>query len=351
MGRSKIIFKVLKRKKQKLPYLTQLLLKLAPKLGARVVVEPEWGIVSQIIYKNGVVRSVRMYSLDLNHIASSDIAKDRGYAKFFMKKRGYPVAEGETFFEKKWAKIVKSKRDISKALSYAKKINFPVIVKPNSKSQGFGVSLVWNSAELHRALVNIFKKDRVAIVERYLPGRDYRVVVLDGEITSAYERISLSVVGDGRNSILNLLKQKQNNFILSGRDTQIRLDDERIKMKLGRQGLSLRSVLLKGEKVFLLDNANLSTGGDALDVTDSIHPGFYKIATSLTRDMGLRIAGVDIMVTRGDIKKEPKECEYYIIEINAAPGLDHYVTTGAKQRKIVETMYLKVLKALAHTLT
>ena len=62
--------------------------------------------------------------------------------------------------------------------------------------------------------------------------------------------------------------------------------------------------------------------------------------------MGLRISGVDVMVTKGDITKNPKNCRYYIIEINAAPGLDHYVTTGKKQRKIVEAMYLKVLKAL-----
>ena len=62
--------------------------------------------------------------------------------------------------------------------------------------------------------------------------------------------------------------------------------------------------------------------------------------------MGLRMAGVDIMVTKGDITKNPKNCRYYIIEINAAPGLDHYVTTGKAQRKNVEAMYLKVLKAL-----
>src|SRR4051794_28366080 len=96
-----------------LPYLTNLIKKLAPKVGARVIVEPEWGIVAQIIYPNGVVRSLRMYSLDLNHIASSDIAKDKDYAKFFMKKLGYPVAPGSTIFEKNWAKAVKSKRTTS----------------------------------------------------------------------------------------------------------------------------------------------------------------------------------------------------------------------------------------------
>ncbi len=335
--------------KNRTPYLTKLVQKLAPKIGARVVVEPEWGIAAQIIYKNGVVRSLRMYSLDLNHIASADIAKDKDYAKFFMHKRGYAVAEGRTFFKDSWAKAIKSKRTISAGVAYAKKLGYPLIVKPNSQSQGVGVCLVLNKKELRRALKEVFKTDKIAIVERYLPGRDYRIVVLDGEIISAYERVALSALGDGKRSILALLKKKQKYFISSGRDTKIDLSDDRIKIKLRHQGLSLKSILPLNKKVYLLDNANLSTGGDSLDVTESIHPEFKKIAVNLTRDMGLRIAGVDIMVTVGDITQNPKKnknCRHYIIEINAAPGLDHYVTTGRKQKEIVEAMYLKVLKAL-----
>ncbi|MFA6520042.1 MAG: cyanophycin synthetase [Candidatus Paceibacterota bacterium] len=333
-------------KKSGVPYLTELVTKLAPKVGARAMVEPEWGIAAQIIYKNGVVRSLRMYSLDLNHIASSDIARDKDYAKFFMKKRGYPVAPGVTIFKDDWAKVVKSNRNISYAKKYAKKLGYPVIIKPNSKSQGSGVCLASSATELKNGLLEIFKGERVALLEKYLPGRDYRVVVLDGEIISAYERVALSVTGDGKRSILAILKQKQRDFISSGRDTKINFNDRRIKIKLQSQGCSFNTVLPKGQKIFLLDNANLSTGGDAVDVTHSLHTSFKKIAMSLTKDMGLRIAGVDIMVTKGDITKNSKDCRYYIIEINAAPGLDHYVTTGSAQRKIVESMYLKVLKAL-----
>ncbi|OGI62553.1 hypothetical protein A2818_02360 [Candidatus Nomurabacteria bacterium RIFCSPHIGHO2_01_FULL_40_12] len=335
-----------RNKKLTLPYLTRLIIKLAPKVGAKVVVEGEWGIVAQIIYRNGIVRSLRMYSLDLNHIASSDIARDKDYAKFFMQKKGYPVAEGRTIFEDNWSKVVKSKRTISYGLSYAKRLGFPVIVKPNSKSQGAGVCLSWNIGEVRRAFLEVFKGDKVAIIERYLPGNDYRIVVLGKEIISAYKRIPLSVTGDGQHSILSLLKQKQRLFSAQKRDTQINFNDLRIKIKLHHQGYSFRTILPKNHKIHLLDNANLSTGGDAIDVTNTIHPGFCKIAVNLTRDMGLRMAGVDIMVTRGDITKDPKCCDYYIIEINAAPGLDHYVTTGLKQRKIVEAMYLKILKAL-----
>ena len=224
---------------------------------------------------------------------------------------------------------MKSNRTISYGIKYAKSLGYPVIVKPNSKSQGNGVCLVGSEKELKNALQEVFKVDKIAIIERYLPGRDYRIVVLDGEIISAYERMALSVVGDGKSSILALLKRKQKSFVLQERDTRINFEDKRIKIKLQQQSYSFKTVLPKNKKIYLLDNANLSTGGDSLDVTNTI-----------------RIAGVDVMVRRGDITKNPKNCSYYIIEINAAPGLDHYVTTGKTQRKIVEAMYLKVLKAL-----
>ena len=89
-----------------------------------------------------------------------------------------------------------------------------------------------NEKELVSALLEIFKGDRIAIVERYLPGHDYRIVVLDGEIISAYERFPLSVTGDGESSIIELMKQKQKRFIKSGRDTRINFNDPRIKIKL-----------------------------------------------------------------------------------------------------------------------
>jgi len=335
-----------RNKKSQTPYLTNLITKLAPKVGAKVLIEPEWKIAGQVIYKNGIVRSLRMYSLDLNHIASADIARDKDFAKFFMKEKGYPVALGTTIFENSWAKIVNSNRTIPFALKYAKKLGFPVIVKPNSKSQGAGVSLVENQKELKSALIENLKVDKVAIVEQYLPGKDYRVVVLDNGIISAYERIPLSVIGDGKSSIMSLLKQKQKYFIKSERDTKINFSDKRIQIKLKKEGLTQKSILPKNKKIYLLNNANLSSGGDSIDVTSVIHQSFQKIAINLTKDMGLRIAGVDIMVQHGDITEDIKKCKYYIIEINAAPGLDHYVTTGPSQKKIVEAMYLKILKAL-----
>ncbi len=109
------------------------------------------------------------------------------------------------------------------------------------------------------------------------------------------------------------------------------------------QRLNLNSIPRKGTRIYLLANANLSTGGDSVDVTDTIHTAFKKIAIKLTKDMGLRLCGVDLMI-EGDITQKVKK--YWVIEVNSAPGLDHYVTTGKAQKKIVEDLYLEVLKSM-----
>lgn len=325
------------------PLLGKVLQKVASKIGAIVVMEPKWGIVGQVIYKSGQKRYFRYSSLDINRLGSSEIAKDKDFATFYMKRMGYAVIPGKTFYSDHWAKVIGSRDNIDIAYKYAQKLGFPVIVKPNSGSQGMGVTLANNRRQFYRAMRFIFKRDRVALVQRPVRGKDYRVVVLDKRVISAYERIALNVIGDGVSTIRRLLEKKQRNFAASSRDTRIKIDDPRISEKLKRQGLSLLSVPKKGERVYLLDNANLSSGGDSVDVTNKIHPEFRKIAVGLTKDMGLRLCGVDLMVS-GDISQKPGV--YWILEINSAPGLDHYVKMGRAQEKIVESLYLEVLKSM-----
>ncbi len=330
------------KKKKESTILGPLLKKLGREIGATVMIEPEWRIVGQITFKSGARSYFRYNTLDLNPVGASDIAKDKDYAAFFMKKMGYPVPVGKAFASPDWAKAIGAKNDTKAALQYGKKLGFPLVVKPNSGSQGFGVAVVHNEAELRKALTYVFRGDKMALVQKPVHGRDYRIVILDGKAISAYERIPLNVIGDGHSSIEQLLKQKQKQFVRDNRDTWIKFDDPRIRAKLKVQGLRLSSIPPEGLTIYLLDNANLSTGGDAVDVTDTIHPSFALIAANLTRDMGLRLCGVDIMTT--DIALPAKK--YCVLEINAGPGLDHYVKTGAKQKQIVEDLYRTVLRAL-----
>jgi D-alanine-D-alanine ligase-like ATP-grasp enzyme len=325
-------------------FATPILTRLARRAGVKVNVEPRFGWAGQVVLPSGAKRYFRGTNFDLNGQGAAEIAKDKDYAYYFLSTMGYPVIEGRAFFSPEWARMIKKRSSIREAYRYARHLGFPVIVKPNSLSQGSGVAKVHNQREFLQAVRAICKKDRVFLVQREVSGHDHRVVVLDGVVISAYERLPLQVIGDGVHTIAQLLVRKQVQFERSGRDTVIKQNDFRITNHLKRNGFSKRSVPARGEIVQLLDNRNLSSGGDAVDVTDRIHPSFRRLCTKLARDMGLRYCGVDLMVD-GELSQPVGR--FWVIEVNAAPGIDNYAHVGAKQQQIVAKMYLQVLKALA----
>jgi D-alanine-D-alanine ligase-like ATP-grasp enzyme len=332
------------RAKKPVSIVGDMLKKVAPRIGATVVLEPNWQLVGQITFKSGRRSYFRYSSIDLNTLGASEIAKDKDYSNFFMKKMGYSTIRGKTFFSNSWAKAIASNRTIDAGWEYArKKLGLPVIVKPNSGTQGQGVVLAHTKREFYGAMRQVFKRDRVALVQKPVRGKDYRVVVLDTRVISAYQRIPLNVTGDGRATVMQLLKRKQREFAKKDRDTSIKLDDPRMAAKLRHAGMTMKSVPKKDELVYLLDNANLSTGGDSIDVTSAMHQDYKDLAVRLTRDMGLRLCGVDLMIET-DISAPLGK--HWILEINSAPGLDHYAKGGKAQQHIVEDLYAEVLKSL-----
>lgn len=324
-------------------FVSESLCRIAARIGATVFLEPDYGFVGEITFRNKKKVLFRDRNFNINPQGSSEISRDKGYADFFLKHYGYHTVEGQTFFSEKLNERLEIKRNIDDGFQYAKSLGVPVILKPNNFSQGTLVTKVYNKTQYYSVATKILKRTPVMLVQRYYAGFDYRIVVLDDEVISAYQRIPLFVIGDGRSNILRLAVQKQRHFKRTGRDTEIDLDDFRIKQKLRRQKLNLESVPAEGAQVFLLDNANLSTGGDAVDVTETMHRDFRQLAVKVTKDMGLRMCGVDIITTY-DINAPLKD--YVIIEINSAPGLDNYAAIGQVQKNKVDELYLNVLKAL-----
>ncbi|MBZ5763264.1 hypothetical protein LAV84_27420 [Rhizobium sp. VS19-DR104.2] len=315
-------------------------------IDAKILVEETWNCVGQITYKSGVRRYFRTSTFDLNTMGASSIARDKQYSRFFLHSMGYPATEGESFFSETWARKVKaSDRGYIAALAYARQIGFPVFVKPNSKSRGVGVSLVRNEGEFNESARIALQEDKVILVERPAVGNDYRVVVLDGKVISAYHRLPLTVTGDGQLSLRELVDGVQQEFRRNGRGETIDLADFRIRRTLEAEGLTFESVLESGKSLKMLENANLSSGGTAIDVTDRISEGFTRLARDVSRDMGLRLAGVDLMID-GLIEDTPSASPHRIIEINSAPGLDHYASLGIAQRKIVDDLYYKLVIAM-----
>jgi D-alanine-D-alanine ligase-like ATP-grasp enzyme len=304
--------------------------------------EPESGIVGRITFRNGKTTYFRNTNFDINSLGSTEIAKDKDFAAFFLSKLGYPVPEGKTILNEELCSHVPNPRNIDDGFTYAQQLGLPVFIKPNSGCNGFLVTKVHTKKEYYRSAKAIFHTEPVLLVQRYYRKNDFRIVVLDDEVISAYQRLPLTVTGDGKSTIQGLLQKKQQDFRYTRRDTVISRDDFRILQKLSRQRLNFLSVLRKGQKVKLLDNANLSAGGEAIEFTEKIHSDWSGLAVEITAKMGLRLCGVDILTD--DITVAPTD--YIVLEINGRPGLNNYASTGRAQAELVENLYEKVLCAL-----
>jgi cyanophycin synthetase len=201
------------------------------------------------------------------------------------------------------------------------------VVKPRCGNQGRGVSVRLTSREAVESAFEIaFAADGEVIVERHIEGADFRLLVIGGRLVAAARREPPRVVGDGRSSItelvaaVNLDPRRGDDHSTSLSKIQL---DEIGREILAEQGLTADSVPASGVAVVLRRNANLSTGGTAADVTDTVHPSVARCAVEAAQMVGLDVAGVDIVAAN---VHEPLEVSGgAIVEVNAAPGLRMHV--------------------------
>jgi D-alanine-D-alanine ligase-like ATP-grasp enzyme len=328
----------------KQPDLVKQLEQIAAEIGIEFVIEPTWQRAALLRLPNGQSRYLRMTVFDLNGAGATEIAKDKDWSAFFLAQHGYPVPVGRAFLSDRFAEKIGVDRGSDRAYEYARLLGWPVLVKPNSKSQGHGISRAHTRRELNTAIrAATSSGDKVYLVQSVYTGNDFRIVLLDGRLISAYQRIPLCVIGDGRSNVDELLHAKQERFIAEGRDTTINISDKRIDATLKQHKLSRQSVLAVGREVALLPIANLSAGGDALDCTAEVHLEWRRLCAQVAVDVNLRYVGIDIM-TPSTLSEPPDD--YVVIEVNAAPGIDNYASSGQTQDALVKRLYTEVLRAL-----
>lgn len=327
--------------KPSMPKLRNLLTALAKHMGAKISLEPTWGVVGNLSFPTGKKAYFMFSSLLVN--GTSEIVRDKDFTQFFLRSLGYPtVRKSQTFFTEAWADLYGSCDFLlTDAHAYAQTIGYPVFVKPNKGSQGRDVALAHNRRELEDALKKVFLLDHIALVQKPEPGLDIRIVVYRGKVVCAYIRHPLTLIGDGKSTIGSMLTKR-----LDITHAHLKSDDPRITRALTRAKKNTKSILKKDERVALLDNANLSTGGYAEDVTDSLHPSYKKLAISISKDFSLTLTGVDLLIDSDPTQKLTPQ-SHIVLEINSAPGLDHFATLGKTQKKIVEDLYRKILRDMA----
>jgi|GEM_PF-471178 len=264
-------------------------------------------------------------------LIAAKIAGDKATTAALLGKLGLPVPKQELA------------RSLAEATSAASRIGFPVVLKPLSGSEGKGVTAnIHNSTEIESAYHRARQYASVVIVESFIPGKDFRILVVDDEAIATVERIPAHVVGDGKNDIQTLVATENMRPRRDGRLLyKIKLN-ETVEEMLERQGCSLQSIPQEGETVFLRSTANFSTGGVPLDVTDMVHPDNKRMAIRAAKAIGLDVVGVDFITP--DITRSYKLAGGAICEVNALPGLRLHIApeTGEKRDvagKILETLF------------
>ena len=262
---------------------------------------------------------------DSTSCISADIACDKVISKELLRQVGIPVPRGFVCMT------------VGEAKEAATEIGFPIVVKPINGNQGKGVSLnIQSIDEISDAFRIAGEVSETILVEEYVKGNDYRVLVIGNQIAAVSLRVPAHVMADGEHTIAQLVE-------LKNRDekrgechekplTKIKID-ELSMIVLKKQGYTPDSIPKKGLRVFLKANANISTGGEAIDVTDRIHPYNQELAIRAAKTIGLDIAGIDI--TCMDISKPLHMQHGVIIEVNASPGIRmHLFPSKGKSRKI-----------------
>lgn len=316
-------------------------------------VEPDYGYVSRINYKNDEHRIINGYDLGVNNGAASSLAKDKGHAKFLLRASGINCPKGAEFLLPWWAEVISPDQQkngntelntIDKVAGYIEsELDYPVYIKPVSGSKGTGVHRI-DAPNYLDGVLEEYEETRVkvAVVEEAVAMPDYRVVVSDGEFVCAYRRLPLMVEGDGVSTIGDLMVRKQDEYDKEDdRRTVLDLEDSRIVHYLGEHGYDLGSVPGQAEGVTLLPISNLSAGGVPEDVSDVIHNRWIELSTKVAKQFNLRLCGVDLAC------EDIADCttDYSVLEVNGTPGLNIYSTLGIKQRNVVDGLFLRIFNS------
>ncbi|MCC9135153.1 cyanophycin synthetase [Pontibacter silvestris] len=258
---------------------------------------------------------------------SVEIAGDKNATKNLLNEAGVPVPKGTTVY---------THDELKKAVNW---LGFPLVIKPLDGNHGKGATInIKNLKEAQRGFAEAKRFSAGVIVEQFIEGSDFRLLVINGKFVAAAKRTPAMVVGDGISTIKKLIDiQNRDPRRGIGHEkvlTRINIDKQTRSILKGK-GLTSHSVLPKGEVLYLKSTANISTGGTATDVTDLVDPYNILMAERIGGLIGLDICGIDIMTT--DIAIPLNETRGAVLEVNAAPGFRmHIAPTYGLPRNVAE---------------
>lgn len=271
------------------------------RLGSNSLVQLGYG-VNQVRFQATITDKT-------NHISVS-IAGNKAETKRMLKAASIPVAGGD---------ICSTEEELEEIIA---QIGYPIVIKPLDGNHGKGASInVNNLADAKAGLEFAQQYSRRVIVEKFITGYDFRVLVIDNKVVAAAKREPAHVKGNGKDTIQKLIDTEnldpRRGYGHENVLTEITVDRDTTDL-LTKKGYTLETVPADGEVVYLKSTANLSTGGTSIDVTDKMHPENIFICERIARVIGLDICGIDIMAE--NLTEPLKVNGGVVLEVNAAPG-------------------------------
>ncbi|UUR82888.1 bifunctional glutamate--cysteine ligase GshA/glutathione synthetase GshB [Clostridium perfringens] len=200
-----------------------------------------------------------------------------------------------------------------------------IVIKPKSTNFGLGISIFpgeYSREDYDKAVEIAFREDSSILIEEFMTGKEYRFLVIGEEVVGILHREPANVIGNGESTIEELVFEK-NKDPLRGKGYKTPLEKIKLgeieEMFLKNQGLSFKSIPKNGEKIYLRENSNISTGGDSIEFTDKIHPSYKEVALKSAKAVKALICGVDMVID--NIEEEAKEKNHGIIELNFNPAI------------------------------
>jgi cyanophycin synthetase len=273
-------------------------------------------------------RRIWAAEVDATSAVSESIAQDKDLTKVLLQAAGVPVPTGRPV------------ASVDEAWAVAQEIGLPVVVKPQDGNQGKGVTV--NIVDREHLEIAYRAADEIGtvMVEKFLPGHDFRLLVVGDRLVAAARRDPPHVIGDGVHTVQQLVglvnADPRRGDGHATALTKIRFDEIAVA-RLAIQGLAPESVPDKGQRVVLRNNANLSTGGTATDVTDEVHAEVAARAVAAARMVGLHVCGVDVVCET--VGRPLEKQSGGVVEVNAAPGLRMHLTPSyGKGRNVGEAI-------------
>lgn len=254
-----------------------------------------------------------------------ELACDKEDTKYLLEQAEVDVPRGE---------IIRRESSLEETCRY---VRFPLVIKPVGGNHGRGITVNITNLEDARVAFHAAKEvSSAVIVEKFIVGEDYRLLVINNVLVAAAKRTPAHVIGDGVSTVKQLVdivnSDPRRGYGHENVLTQITINDL-TRSILKAKGYTEDSVIAKDEVLILKDTANLSTGGTAEDVTDIVHPANVSMAERISKIIDLDICGIDIMTT--DITRPLSETGGAVLEVNAGPGFRmHLAPTKGLPRNV-----------------